>query len=133
MIPRHNDPGAPFAADGRQWLLDLIDRCIARAGHRISWIETLRLRGALTAQGLLLCALGLLLLLLLPPLVDRLLRRGGHLEPNFRGDRIPQSYGLVILIWASALLSATLALIPRLRPLTLLWLVACIGFGLLGL
>src|SRR5579859_6863249 len=113
MVPRHNDPGASLAADGPRWLLDLFDRWIAGIGHRIPWIETLRLRGALTAQGLLLCGLGLLLLLLLPPLVDRLLRRAGHLEPNFRGDRIPQSYGLVILIWASALLSATLALIPR--------------------
>ncbi len=75
---------------------------------------------------------GLLLLLLLPPFIERLLRRSGRLEPNYRGERIVQSYGLVTLIWASAMLALCAWIWPAARQVYILWLVACIGFGLLG-
>ncbi|HZT44272.1 MAG TPA: hypothetical protein VFA07_19055 [Chthonomonadaceae bacterium] len=88
--------------------------------------------GFLTLRGLLPAAIGLLLLLLLPPLVLRLLWRWNRLETNFRGDPIPQSFGLVILLWAGAMLALTAVLSPLIRQSCLLWLGALIGFGGLG-
>lgn len=88
--------------------------------------------GFLSLRGLLPAAIGLLLLLLLPPLVLRLLERWRRLETNFRGDAIPQSFGLVILLWAGAMLALTAFLSPPVRQSCLLWLAALIGFGGLG-
>ena len=88
--------------------------------------------GFLSLRGLLPAAIGLLLLLLLPPLVLRLLERRRLLETNFRGDTIPQSFGLVILLWAGAMLALTAFLSPPVRQICLLWLAALIGFGGLG-
>ncbi|HLV81136.1 MAG TPA: hypothetical protein VKT32_12680 [Chthonomonadaceae bacterium] len=88
--------------------------------------------GPLSLRGLLPVALGLLLLLLLPPLALRLLWRWRRLETNFRGERIPQSFGLVILLWAGVMLALTAALAPPVRRNCLLWLSGLIGFGGLG-
>ncbi|MCW3099709.1 MAG: UDP-N-acetylmuramyl pentapeptide phosphotransferase/UDP-N-acetylglucosamine-phosphate transferase [Chthonomonadaceae bacterium] len=78
------------------------------------------------------CA-GVWALVVLPPLAEIGLRRIGHIEPNFRGERIPQSFGIVIVLGALPLLLilAPLASIPRLSLLS--WLIALTGFGLLGL
>ena len=76
---------------------------------------------------------GLWAMVALPLLADYGLRRIGHIEPNFRGERIPQSYGIVIVLGALPLL---LILGPSLSipALTLRsWTVALTGFGLLGL
>ena len=80
-----------------------------------------------------LAIMGLLLLLCLPPLVERGLRRAGRVEANFRGERIPQSFGLVILLWAGGMLSALAVLFPAGRRMDLLWLCGVVGFGALGL
>lgn len=75
---------------------------------------------------------GLILLFALPPLVERGLRRAGRVEANFRGERIPQSFGLVILLWAGLMLPITAFLFPAGWRMDLLWLCGVLGFGMLG-
>ena len=79
-----------------------------------------------------LCA-GLWAVIALPPLAEIGLRRIGHVEPNFRGDQIPQSFGVVILLGALPLLLVLgpFAAIPGRSVLS--WILALTGFGLLGL
>lgn len=81
---------------------------------------------------IVLCA-GVWALVVLPPLAEIGLRRIGHIEPNFRGERIPQSFGIVIVLGAlpMLLLLRNLAQVPPRSVLS--WLIALIGFGLLGL
>ncbi len=69
----------------------------------------------------------------LPRLAEIGLRRIGHIEPNFRGERIPQSFGIVIVLGALPLLLVVgrAAAIPFRSLLS--WLIAVTGFGLLGL
>lgn len=76
---------------------------------------------------------GLWAMIVAPLLADFGLRRIGHIEPNFRGECIPQSFGVVILLGAlpTLLLLAPLAAISS--PSLLSWLIALTGFGLLGL
>lgn len=85
----------------------------------------------LTDELMLLIPGGLLLAVLMP-LTEWGLRRFGRVEANFQGVRIPQSYGLVILVWSSAMLTALAWRRPDLTAITLLQRIACIGFGLLG-
>ncbi|HZO89509.1 MAG TPA: hypothetical protein VFB38_14370 [Chthonomonadaceae bacterium] len=126
------DPGAHLASGGWLSLLDQADQLIARAGQKYPLLGQLLARFPLTARGLLLALLGLVLLLALPPLIGWLLRRCGRLEANFRGERIPQSYGLVILLWAGTMLTLAAALFPADRREILTWLIAVVGFGTLG-
>lgn len=72
-------------------------------------------------------------LFLLPPLADRGLRRIGHVEPNFRGEHIPQSFGVVILLGALPLLLAVALHFHVASASLISWLIAVSGFGLLGL
>ena len=81
----------------------------------------------------LVCAAGLWALVLAPPLAETALRRLGHIEPNFRGERIPQSYGIVIVLGALPLLLAFAPPGPVSYHALLPWLIALTGFGLLGL
>ena len=126
------DPGASFPANGLSGLFDSLDRLLARVGHRFGPVAELQAQGLLSAKGLVLGLFGALLLFLLAFLVPRALRRFGRVEANFRGERIPQSYGLVILLWASAMLGATAWLFREQRALCLTWLVGVVGFGTLG-
>lgn len=87
----------------------------------------------ISTQAFIVVCVGVWSLVVLPPLADIGLRRIGHIEPNFRGERIPQSFGIVILLGASPMI---LLLGPRasISNLTLLsWMIALLGFGLLGL
>jgi UDP-GlcNAc:undecaprenyl-phosphate GlcNAc-1-phosphate transferase len=127
------DPGATFPANGLRGLLDQIDHNLGRIGHRIGFVHEMQVHGLLGAAGLLLGLLGLLLLLLLPPLVGWGLRRCGRLEANFRGERIPQSFGLMILLWSGMMLGATAFFYAEQRERSLVWLAGCAGYGLLGL
>ncbi len=78
-------------------------------------------------------AAGLWALVLAPPLAEAALRRLGHIEPNFRGERIPQSYGIVIMLGALPLLLAFAPPGPVSYHALLPWIIALTGFGLLGL
>ncbi|HZP83030.1 MAG TPA: hypothetical protein VFB21_15425 [Chthonomonadaceae bacterium] len=127
------DPGARFGSGSLPDLLDMGDRLIARAGAKSPLLNRLLAHYPLTSRGLLLAFVGLLLLLVLPPLVVWLLRRFGHLQTNFRQERIPQSYGLVILLWTVPMLALAGMLFPAARPERWLWLWAVLGFGALGL
>ncbi len=75
---------------------------------------------------------GLILLAGLPPLVERELRRAGRVEANFRAELIPQSFGLMILLWSGVMLGGMAILFPAGRRTDLLWLCAVLGFGALG-
>ncbi len=82
---------------------------------------------------LVVLAASLWALVVLPPLSEFGMRRIGHIEPNFRGERIPQSFGIVILLGALPLILAVSFLAPIPRSSVLSWLIALTGFGLLGL
>lgn len=127
------DPGAPPLSGGWITLLDKGDRFLERVQSKIPYWEKLPFSPSLTARGLLLAFVGLLLLLILPPLVERLLRRMKRVEANFRGDMIPQSFGIVIVLWSGSMLALGAVLLPGLRENAMLWLVAILGFGILGL
>jgi UDP-N-acetylmuramyl pentapeptide phosphotransferase/UDP-N-acetylglucosamine-1-phosphate transferase len=77
--------------------------------------------------------LGVALLAVLPPLVFVALRRAGHMQTNFRGDTIPQSYGLVILLWSAVMFAGLRVAAPSEAVYCDDWLIAILGFGLLGL
>lgn len=124
------DPGA--SPRSLHSLLAYGDRLLSKIGGKFPPLGRLLAHFPLSARGLLLALVGLLLLLLLPSLVERLLQRFGRVEANFRGDRIPQSYGLVILLWAAALLTLQRSLYPNRHEEGALWLTLLIGFGALG-
>lgn len=127
------DPGGSFPQNGLPGLIDSLDRLLSKLSHRYHFIDTLYHRDLLSARGILLALLGLLLLLVIPPFCRWILRRVGHLQANFRQERIPQSYGIVILLWSAIMLSANAYLLSRRRTDDLLWLIAVLGYGLLGL
>jgi UDP-N-acetylmuramyl pentapeptide phosphotransferase/UDP-N-acetylglucosamine-1-phosphate transferase len=114
-------------------LFDEIDRNLSRLGQRIAVIHELQTYGLLRASSLLLGLLGILLLLLLPKLVGWSLRRLGRLETNFRGQRIPQSFGLVTLLWSCTMFAGVGWLYVEQRSRAAAWLICCAGYGLLGL
>src|SRR5258708_36802565 len=122
------DAGASWTSGGLSSLLDKGDRWMERHSEQIPLPSSL----LPTSRGLLLACLGLLLLLLLPWLIRIALRRFRRVEPNFRGESIPQSYGLVILLWAGAILALDGWLNPTSRPERLRWLICVTGFGALG-
>ena len=78
-------------------------------------------------------ACGVATVFALPPLIAAGMRRIGHIEPNFRGECIPQSFGIVILLWSMPmiLLLGKPGHVSTLQILS--WLIALAGFGLLGL
>lgn len=67
-------------------------------------------------------------------LFPKLCRRCGWLKPNYRGVAVPCSYGVIWWVFCTVLY-AELAWMsaPETRPLSLAFLVAAFGFGLLGL
>ena len=126
------DPGASPFSGGLLSILDYGDKLLVKASHKLPFLAKLFLRFPLSARGLLLALVGLLLLLLLPPLVAWGLRRAKRLDANFRGETIVQSYGLVPLLWAGGMLAFTGWLLPLRRPDCGNWWVAVVGFGVLG-
>ena len=126
------DPGASFPANGLSGLFDSLDRVLQHIGQRVGWINAVRVQGMLTARGLLLALVGLLLLPLVLAGISRLLRRAGRLEANYRGERIPQSFGLAIVLWAGTMLGMNAWLFALQRRESLLWVGCVAGFGLLG-
>ncbi len=126
------DPGASPVVGGLTTILDKGDRFLERVQGKIPHWEKLPFSPSLTARGLLIAFVGLLLLLLLPLIMNWLLRRTKHVQANFRGDKIPQSFGLVIIIWAGIMLWLSASLFPAARHTLLSWLFAIVGFGTLG-
>ncbi len=131
------DPGAALASRGAQIWLDKGDRLLARAQAqieaRLPLPEAWRSHVFLSSRSLLLTLAALLLLLILPPLLGWTLRRTGRVEANFRGERVLQSYGVVIVAIAGLLFGLRAELFPALRAASLIWLVGILGFGALGL
>lgn len=127
------DPGAPPLAGGWHSLLDRGDRLLARLQEKFPLLDALPPSLTLSARGLLLAITGLVLLLLLPPLMMQLLRRTRMMQPNFRGDRIPNGFGLVIALWAGFMLWWSGRLLPATESPHRLYLLTVLGFGLLGL
>ena len=127
------DPGASLFSGGLANRLDAFDQLLHRAGEKFPIVGNLLHHARLDGRGLLLALFALLLVLLVPPITERILRRYGHLQTNFRGEAIPQSMGLAIAVSASALLLFLAYLRPAVRSETSLWLTAIVGFGGLGL
>ncbi len=84
-------------------------------------------------ESILVAGLGVVLALLLPFVIEQILKRTGRMERNFRGDEIPTSFGALIAIWAIPMLLTDRWLFPDRREERLLWVVCVAGFGLLGL
>lgn len=83
-------------------------------------------------EGILLTGIGAVLALILPFVLEKILKRAGRLEPNFRGDEIPTSFGALIAIWAIPMLLTDRWLFPDRREERISWVVCAAGFGLLG-
>ncbi len=127
------DPGASLVSGGLASRLDAFDQLLVKAAHHSRLLEEFLNRNAVNGRGLLLALLALLLMLILLPLTEAVLRRIGHVRPNFRGETIPQSVGAAIVIYAAVLLAACAALIPAARFSVMTWIIALVGFGALGL
>ena len=127
------DPGASLFSGGLAARIDAFDQFLGKAARHSPLLESLLNRFPVNGRGLLLALLALILLLILPPVVEWILRRTEHVKPNFRGEKIPQSVGLAIVIYAAALLCACAYLVPAARFSAETWLIAIIGFGGLGL
>jgi UDP-N-acetylmuramyl pentapeptide phosphotransferase/UDP-N-acetylglucosamine-1-phosphate transferase len=87
----------------------------------------------ITTAGIVLVLLALFAMTVAPRVTALLLRRLGWMEPNFRGDRICQSFGVAILLQALILLPAYALLAPSAYGVAGTWLLAVAGFGALGL
>ena len=127
------DPGATLFSGGLAARLDAFDQALVKAAHRSPFVDSLLNRFPINGRGLLLALLALLLLLVLPPLTETILRRTGHVKANFSGKKIPQSVGLAIVLYAAALLCACAYLAPAARFSAMTWLILLVGFGGLGL
>jgi UDP-GlcNAc:undecaprenyl-phosphate/decaprenyl-phosphate GlcNAc-1-phosphate transferase len=71
-------------------------------------------------------------LAVLPPAVGWLLRRIGLTRPNFRGDRIPVGYGLLIVLWSVPVLGVLLLAFPVGRRELGSYVAIVCGMSLLG-
>ncbi len=126
------DPGTSLWSGGLFSRLDACDRAL----HHLTQSKHLlgrTLAGThISARGLLLALIALLLLLTLPKTVETFLRKRGYLRPNFRNDPIPVCYGLFPLLFAALLFGINVYLTPSTLPTLRLWLVTIIVFGGLG-
>ena len=127
------DPGASLFSGGLAARLDAFDQLLLKAAHRSPLWDSVMRRCPVNGRGLLLALLALLLLLILPPLTETILRRAGHRKANFRGETIPQSVGIAIVLYAAAMLCACAYLVPAAQSSAITWLIAIVGFGGLGL
>ena len=85
------------------------------------------------SRGILLSLLCMLLCVVLPALVHYVLQRCNHLETNFRGNKIPNSFGIVFLLITVPCISlARYTYLPGWKDAPL-WSCGIIGFGILGL
>ncbi len=73
-----------------------------------------------------------MLLIALLPLTGTLLRRLRLLRKNYRGDFIPSGYGLAIVLWSGAALTALLLQMHGHRREPAAYLAVVTGFGVLG-
>jgi UDP-GlcNAc:undecaprenyl-phosphate/decaprenyl-phosphate GlcNAc-1-phosphate transferase len=126
----------PNAARALRHLLDHSDtwlhRNLADLFGGVPVADGLLVHSRISTRGLLLGLIALLTVWIVPPAAEWMLRRCGRLASNFRGDRIPQSFGIVILLIAEVELVLDAWLFPA-NVDRLLW-AGCIGaFGLLGL
>jgi UDP-N-acetylmuramyl pentapeptide phosphotransferase/UDP-N-acetylglucosamine-1-phosphate transferase len=126
------DPGASPFSGSLFARLDGLDRIIATQRLKANLLGRLLTQTQLNARGLLLCLLALLLLLVLPSLLERLLRRYGWVRPNFRQEIIPQSFGLYILLFVVCMGGALVFLLPSAWNQYGSWLLLAVGYGVLG-
>ena len=86
----------------------------------------------LSARGLLIAIVGLLALWIVPPSTEWLLRRFRCTATNFRGDKIPQAFGLAVLLCAAPLLAFDAWIQPPTAGDRLLWLSCIVAFAAIG-
>lgn len=117
-------------------LLDRGDAWLARnAGEPLAGVPVLSQifpHARPSARGILIACAAFILLTVVPPSFEWLLRRRGCVAVNFRGQSIPQSFGLAILVCAGALLALDAWLYPHHAADRLLWLLCISAFGALG-
>lgn len=83
-------------------------------------------------EGLLTVAVGAILALILPPVLQKTLKHLKKTEPNFRGDEILTSFGALIALWAIPMLLEDAWLFPDRREERFLWVGCVAGFSVLG-
>ena len=86
----------------------------------------------ISARGLLIASLAVVVFMVVPPLIERLLRRQRCVAVNFRGESIPQSFGVAILVCAALMLGLIAWMYPVQAQDRLTWLFCIVAFGLLG-
>ncbi len=125
------DPGASLGSGSLLSRLDALDHLLTRASGKVPELRPV-IEGGLSARTLFLAGSALLLLLILPPLVERALRRAGSLARNFRGEEIVQSYGTMIALFAAAMLLLANTVMPSRQNEWENALILTLGFGGLG-
>ena len=133
MADLPGDPGASPTSGGLLHLLDRIDHLLSRIGEKIPAAGRLLAHFHLSSRGMLLAFAGLALLIVLPPLLLVVLRRTGLTAKNYRGEKIPQSFGILVLLWAATLFGLRSWLYPETVSDNDNWLLILVGFGCLGL
>jgi UDP-N-acetylmuramyl pentapeptide phosphotransferase/UDP-N-acetylglucosamine-1-phosphate transferase len=127
------DPGASLFSGGLTLRLDAFDQLVQRAGARFGWLNAFLEHTRLNGRGLLLAFIAVVGLWALPILAERVLRRLGWVRPNFRQEWLPQSFGVVVLVYALMLLGCVRYFVPYSASEIATWGWAVFGFGLLGL
>ncbi len=120
----------------QQWLDEgdtWIRRTVSARFAEVPILDWLAYGSWLSARVLLIAFAAVLLVILLPPLTERLLRRFRCVATNFRGETIPQAFGIAILGIAVCLLAIDVAAYPHSARERLLWLFSIAAFGGLGL
>ena len=86
-----------------------------------------------SGRGLAIASVALVALIIVPALIDGMLRRRRCVAVNFRGESIPRSFGTAILVCAAPILGLTAWMYPGQALDRLTWLFCISAFGLLGL
>lgn len=87
----------------------------------------------LSSRGLVLAFAAMVLVAIVPRYTELALRKLKFLRSNYRGERIPHSLGIAVLLSSVALLSLDASILPTDAHERIRWIVCITAFGLLGL
>ncbi|MBC7526689.1 MAG: hypothetical protein H7308_03980 [Chthonomonadaceae bacterium] len=127
------DPGASLFSGSFNSRLDALDHLLNRVLGKMPSLRSFFDTTSFSSRTLILALFALLLVLILPGLVTRGLRRVGLTAENFRGEKIVQSYGVFPALFAILTLGFALLLMPFLSFTCENGLIVALGFGGLGL
>ena len=127
------DPGASLFFGSFDSRLDALNHLLNRVLGKVPPLRSFLDTTSFSSRSLVLALFALLMVLILPGLVARGLRRTGLIAENFRGERIVQSFGVFPALFAVLTLGFAILLMPLLSSVCGHGLIVAFGFGGLGL